>query len=68
MNRDFAEISTQHLYNSIGQDYNRTRQADARIVDRLISLLDLPVGSTIVPMSVRVREIIVMRSPRRDIE
>ena len=35
------------LYNSIGQNYNRTRKADSRIVDRLISLLDLPKGSTI---------------------
>ena len=35
------------LYNSIGKDYNCTRQPDYRIVDRLISLLDLPIGSTI---------------------
>ena len=35
------------LYNSIGQNYNRTRQADSRIVDRLISLLNLPKDSTI---------------------
>ena len=35
------------LYNSIGQGYNQTRQSDSRIVDRLISLLDLPVGKTI---------------------
>ena len=35
------------LYNSIGQNYNRTRQADSRIVARLISLLNLPRGSTI---------------------
>lgn len=35
------------LYNSIGQNYNRTRQADSRIIDRLISLLNLPKGSTI---------------------
>ena len=35
------------LYNFIGQNYNRTRQADSRIVDRLIGLLNLPKGSTI---------------------
>ena len=35
------------LYNSIGQEYNRTRQPDKRIVDRLVSLLDLPLGATI---------------------
>lgn len=35
------------LYNSIGEDYNATRQADHRIVAKLISLLDLPPGSTI---------------------
>ena len=35
------------LYNSIGQNYNQTRQADSRIVDRLVSLLSLPEGSTI---------------------
>ena len=35
------------LYNSIGQNYNRTRQADSRIVALLISLLNLPRGSTI---------------------
>ena len=35
------------LYNSIGQNYNRTRQADSRIVARLIGLLNLPRGSTI---------------------
>ena len=35
------------LYNSIGQGYNQTRQSDPRIVDKLIDLLDLPVGKTI---------------------
>jgi ubiquinone/menaquinone biosynthesis C-methylase UbiE len=35
------------LYNSIGEDYNATRQADERSVAKLISLLDLPPGSTI---------------------
>lgn len=35
------------LYNSIGQEYNRTRQPDSRIVERLISLLNLPPGQTI---------------------
>ena len=35
------------LYNSIGKGYNRTRQPDRRIVDRLIELLDLPPGKTI---------------------
>ena len=35
------------LYNSIGKDYNSTRQADARIVDKLVSLLNLPQGSKI---------------------
>lgn len=35
------------LYNSIGNDYNFTRQADPKIVKQLISFLDLPQGSTI---------------------
>ena len=35
------------LYNSIGKDYNDTRQPDYRIVKQLISLLDLSQGSTI---------------------
>jgi ubiquinone/menaquinone biosynthesis C-methylase UbiE len=35
------------LYDSIGKNYNATRQADDRIVAKLISLLDLPTGSTI---------------------
>lgn len=35
------------LYNSIGEGYNATRQADERIVAKLISLLDLPTGSKI---------------------
>ena len=35
------------LYNSIGKGYDRTRQSDRRIVDRLIELLDLRLGSTI---------------------
>ena len=35
------------LYNSIGTNYNSTRQADARIVDRLVALLDLPKASRI---------------------
>ena len=35
------------LYNSIGRGYNRTRQPDSRIVDRLVELLELPLGSTI---------------------
>jgi ubiquinone/menaquinone biosynthesis C-methylase UbiE len=35
------------LYNSIGEDYNATRQADERIVAKLISLLDLATGSKI---------------------
>ena len=35
------------LYNSIGVDYNNTRQPDPRIVERLISVLDLPLDSTI---------------------
>ena len=35
------------LYNSIGRGYNTTRQPDKRIVDKLIELLDLPLGSTI---------------------
>ncbi|MGD1918004.1 MAG: class I SAM-dependent methyltransferase [Pleurocapsa sp.] len=30
------------LYNSIGTGYNRTRQPDSRIVDKLISFLELP--------------------------
>ena len=35
------------LYNSIGKNYNFTRKADARIVDKLVSLLGLPQGSKI---------------------
>jgi ubiquinone/menaquinone biosynthesis C-methylase UbiE len=35
------------LYNSIGKGYNRTRQADPRIVSKIISLLDLTPGKTI---------------------
>jgi len=35
------------LYNHIGKGYNNTRQADPKIVKQLISLLDLPQGSTI---------------------
>ena len=35
------------LYNSIGANYNQTRQPDPRIVKRLINLLNLPSGSTI---------------------
>ena len=33
------------LYNSIGREYNQTRQPDYRIVNRLIDLLDLPTHS-----------------------
>ena len=35
------------LYNAIGRGYNSTRQPDERIVDRLLELLDLPLGKTI---------------------
>jgi ubiquinone/menaquinone biosynthesis C-methylase UbiE len=35
------------LYNSIGKGYNDTRQPDARIVEQLLSLLDLPPGKII---------------------
>lgn len=35
------------LYDSIGKSYNNTRQPDFRIVEQLISLLDLPLGSTV---------------------
>ena len=35
------------LYNSIGVGYNHTRQPDKRIVERLIELLNLPLGSVI---------------------
>ena len=35
------------LYNSIGQEYSRTRQADPRIVNTLINLLQLSPGKTI---------------------
>lgn len=35
------------LYNSIGKDYNATRQSDPRIVQQLVNLLDLSPGSTI---------------------
>ncbi len=35
------------LYDSIGKKYNQSRQADLRIIDRLIDLLDLPTGSLI---------------------
>lgn len=34
-------------YDSIGTTYNTTRRADARIVDRIVALLDLPQGSRI---------------------
>ena len=36
------------FYDQIGLTYNNTRVADARIVARLVELLDLPAGSTIV--------------------
>lgn len=35
------------LYNSIGEGYNHSRKPDQRIVQRLIDLLDLPLGSVI---------------------
>ena len=35
------------LYNSIGQGYNHTRQPDPRIVEQLITLLNLPKESII---------------------
>ena len=35
------------LYNAIGEGYNYTRQADPRIVDKLIKSLDLPPGKKI---------------------
>ncbi len=35
------------LYNAIGKGYNHTRQADPRIVEQLLSLLDLPPGKII---------------------
>ncbi|WP_138500491.1 class I SAM-dependent methyltransferase [Nostoc sp. PA-18-2419] len=35
------------IYNSIGQQYSKTRIADIRIVNRLIDLLNLPKGSII---------------------
>lgn len=35
------------LYDTIGKDYNQTRQPDGRIVDELIGLLSLSKGSTI---------------------
>ena len=35
-------------YNKIGMGYNKTRGADSRIVDRIIELLDLPLGSRII--------------------
>ena len=41
------ESQTMTLYNSIGKDYNYTRQSDPRIVKELIGLLNLPTGSTI---------------------
>ena len=47
--RDLSQVvhTTMTLYNSIGKDYNDTRQSDPRIVQQLITLLDLPQGSTI---------------------
>ncbi len=42
-----AYYITMTLYNSIGKDYNQTRQPDYRIIRQLISLLDLPQRSTI---------------------
>lgn len=35
------------IYNSIGQQYSKTRIPDIRIVNKLIDLLNLPTGSTI---------------------
>ncbi|MBH8551435.1 class I SAM-dependent methyltransferase [Nostocaceae cyanobacterium CENA357] len=35
------------IYNSIGQQYSKTRIPDIRIVTKLINLLNLPTGSTI---------------------
>jgi len=35
------------IYNSIGQQYSKTRIPDIRIVNKLIDLLNLPAGSTI---------------------
>lgn len=35
------------LYNAIGEGYNHSRKPDQRIVQRLINLLDLPLGSVI---------------------
>jgi ubiquinone/menaquinone biosynthesis C-methylase UbiE len=35
------------IYNSIGQDYSKTRTPDIRIVNKLIDLLDLPKSSLI---------------------
>ncbi|MEM9282953.1 MAG: class I SAM-dependent methyltransferase [Verrucomicrobiota bacterium] len=33
------------IYDKIGDSYSQTRQADDRIVDRIIELLDLPSGA-----------------------
>ncbi|MEL6930633.1 MAG: class I SAM-dependent methyltransferase, partial [Cyanobacteria bacterium J06600_6] len=35
------------LYNSIGKNYNATRRPDPRIVQQLLKLLDLPLGSMV---------------------
>jgi ubiquinone/menaquinone biosynthesis C-methylase UbiE len=42
---DYGEKMT--LYNAIGEGYNQTRQPDPRIVEQLLSLLDLPPGKII---------------------
>ena len=42
-----SQSNSVRLYNEIGRVYNQTRQPDTRIVDRLLELLDLPVGKTI---------------------
>ena len=35
------------IYDNIGDTYSQTRRADERIVDQIVRLLDLPVGSRI---------------------
>ena len=43
--RTNSHIKMTAKYDSIGTTYNATRRADARIVDRIVALLDLPQGA-----------------------
>ncbi len=45
--KELASKITESVYNIIGKDYAKYRQADIRIVDLLYSLLNLPSGSVV---------------------